>query len=54
MAIDEKKLKKRDNDAGVFMVISDKQTGEKMEVNFKDIIAGSGCEKKSTGEGEER
>jgi hypothetical protein len=24
MAIDEKKLKKRDNDAGVFMVISDK------------------------------
>ena len=43
--LDKEKMSGYDEGAGVFMVIKDKDTGEKSEVNFKNIIAG-GNEKK--------
>jgi hypothetical protein len=38
--LDKDRMKGYDEGAGVFMVISNDETKEKSEVNFKNIIAG--------------
>ena len=45
--LDKEKMSGYDEGAGVFMVISNDETKEKNEVNFKNIIAGGDGNKAS-------